>query len=395
MKLKNTFVSLFAYLLFTCNSLFAQLLTLSSNSLQQIRSEFSNPSNTARTKLWWFHGETETTKEGITADLEAFKREGIGGVVYYDQNHGKGEHALPAFSKEWWKMFRFAASEAKRLGLTFETHLSNGYVSGGPWITEELSMQRLDATDTLVNGGQRFVGKLSAQKSKSGVIRDVAVIAFPVTDGKWETSLNKIPRLSTNVDGLKITNLFFSKDNKLTSIPAQPVGKSVFINLEFEKIFTARSITYRVRARGKSRTGAMNMPGPPSPNFYGYGYILQPDLGQLEVSDDGINYTKVCDLKPIYESPTWNQKTISFSTVKGKFFRLNLHNWNNTKDAGQELQLGNMVLSAQAKMDQWEEKAALNSEYIEGDNTPNYSVPSIINPKLIMDLSTKIDLFDN
>ena len=30
---------------------------------------FVNPSHEARTKLWWFHGETETTREGIDADL--------------------------------------------------------------------------------------------------------------------------------------------------------------------------------------------------------------------------------------------------------------------------------------------------------------------------------------
>ena len=164
-------------------------------SLKQIRSGFSHGWDSARTKLWWFHGETETTREGITADLEAFKREGVGGVVYYDQQHGKGENALVAFSKEWWDMFRFAASEAKRLGLTFETHLSNGYVSGGPWITEELSMQRLDATDTIVNGSQKFIGKLPApaRKSKSGIVNDVAVVAFPVPEVAWETSLNQTP----------------------------------------------------------------------------------------------------------------------------------------------------------------------------------------------------------
>ena len=59
--------------------------------------------------LWWFHGETETTRAGITADLEAFRREGIGGVVYYDQVHSKGEGALDAFSPEWWKMLVFAS----------------------------------------------------------------------------------------------------------------------------------------------------------------------------------------------------------------------------------------------------------------------------------------------
>ena len=37
-------------------------------------------------------------------------------------------------------------------------------------------------------------------------------------------------------------------------------------------------------------------------------------LGQLEVSEDGINYQKVCDLKPVYSaaSGNWNQKTVSF-----------------------------------------------------------------------------------
>ena len=52
--------------------------------------EFSHPVDSTRTKVWWFHGETETTREGITADLEAYKRAGIGGVVYYDPGSWKG-----------------------------------------------------------------------------------------------------------------------------------------------------------------------------------------------------------------------------------------------------------------------------------------------------------------
>ena len=59
---------------------------------------FADPSQEARTKLWWFHGETETTKEGIDADLRAFKDAGIGGVVFYDQTHGSQEGACPALS---------------------------------------------------------------------------------------------------------------------------------------------------------------------------------------------------------------------------------------------------------------------------------------------------------
>lgn len=77
--------------------------------------------DSARTKVWWFHGETETTREGITADLEAFRKAGVGGVVFYDQVHLKKPVALDAFSDEWWAMLYYAAREAERLGLTFET----------------------------------------------------------------------------------------------------------------------------------------------------------------------------------------------------------------------------------------------------------------------------------
>ena len=47
---------------------------------------FSNPQDSARTKVWWFHGQTETTREGITADLEAMKAIGLGGATLFDGN---------------------------------------------------------------------------------------------------------------------------------------------------------------------------------------------------------------------------------------------------------------------------------------------------------------------
>ncbi|MFG6686716.1 glycosyl hydrolase [Mariniflexile sp. HNIBRBA6329] len=362
-------------------------------SLEKIRNEFSTPTDIARTKLWWFHGETETTREGITADLEAFKREGVGGVVYYDQQHGEGENALKAFSAEWWDMFRFAAQEAKRLGLTFETHLSNGYVSGGPWITEDLSMQRIVAADTLVEGGKVFNAKLPLPdlRSKSGVVNDVAVVAFPVPDGNWKTSLNTKVKISTNISELIVNDVFFPKSRGLIKIPEQKPGESVYLNVVFDSAFTARSITYSLRPEGKSRTGAMNFPGPPSELFYGYGHVTRPNVGQLEGSDDGVNYTKICDLKPMYESPSWNQRTISFPATKKRYFRINLHDWTHPKDKNHELEIGHVVISSQAKMDQWEEKAALNSEYIEADETPNYPNSATINPKDIIDLTQELN----
>ena len=77
--------------------------------IQTALDRFRSPDDATRTKVWWFHGETETTREGITADLEGYKAAGIGGVVYYDQVHGTAANALDAFSPQWWEMLRFAA----------------------------------------------------------------------------------------------------------------------------------------------------------------------------------------------------------------------------------------------------------------------------------------------
>lgn len=192
--------------------------------------------------------------EGITADLEAYKRGGVGGVVYYDQAHGKGENAIPAMSQEWWDMLRFAASEAKRVGLSFEANIANGYVAGGPWITPELGMQRLTATETIIKGKSSFKGVLPKPDSKS--FSDVAVLAFPIHKGFYETNQTRNPKLSTNLAGLPVESLF-GKSRKLTTIPPQEPGHSVFVNLDFGDDFIARSITYRVGTRGKSRGGAM------------------------------------------------------------------------------------------------------------------------------------------
>ena len=78
--------------------LVATLSTQWALALDSLWQSFRSPGQDARTKVWWFHGETVTTYEGIDADLEAFKAAGIGGVVYYDQTHGTEDGAFPALS---------------------------------------------------------------------------------------------------------------------------------------------------------------------------------------------------------------------------------------------------------------------------------------------------------
>ena len=205
------------------------------------------------------------------------------------------------------------------------------------------------------------------------------------------TNNSQRPKVTCNLPRVSAED-FFRKKSRLTTIPPQQSGKSVYINLDFETSFTARSITYRVSKRSKASTGAMNVPGAPADEFYGSSYVKQPPLGQLEVSDDGINYSKVCDLKPIYQAAAsrWDQKTVSFPAVTGRYFRLNLHDWCLAGDQRPEMALGNVTLSSRARIDQWEERAGFYSEYILKNLTPAYTDEEIIDSKTIVDLTSKM-----
>jgi hypothetical protein len=191
---------------------------------------------------------------------------------------------------------------------------------------------------------------------------------------------------------LDVDKLVDPEATDLVKIAVPKDGQPVFINFRFDEAFEARSITYEVRPKGKATTSATNVPAPPQATFVGTGYRILPDLGQLEVSDDGVEYRKVCDLKPIYRAhESWRQKSISFATVKGKFYRLKLNDWWEEDDRSPDMQLGKLVIHGVAKIDQWEEKAGLFAEYMEEDATPEYASDEVIDGSAIVDLTDKMD----
>lgn len=345
---------------------------------------FDHPQDSARTKVWWFHGETIGTHEGITADLEAFKEQGVGGVVYYDQVHGNGEGAFKVFSPEWWDELIFSSKEAKRIGLDFEVNASNGYVAGGKWITPDKSMQRLAYSEKIIEGGGDMDFLMPGVSAPHGWMKNVALIALPYDEQLMGDSRN-----------------ILSADSvwKLTD----PTETKV-IDIDFGKPFTARHITYKVGARGKARTSSMQVP-PFSPrvgdmvkgqqttwDFFGCGYRVLPPIGELQVSDDGINYQTVCQLRPKYQNLGGvKEQTVSFPATNGRYFRIHLHDWATTNKADQKLTFGNVVLSARASVDAWQEKASLVSEIIDSDNTPSYAANELVDVARAIDLSDMMD----
>ena len=288
---------------------------------------FAAPTQEARTKLWWFHGETETTKEGIDSDLRAFKDAGIGGVVFYDQTHGSQEGACPALSPEWWEMMKYAAVKAKELGLTFDVASTNGYVAGGPWISAE-------------DGMQKIITLRPGDKAPNG-FKPLAEITIPR------------PSDDSFIDTLILKERVTILDNK----PLQIVA-----DLQTPK--EIRTISYTSKPRGKGAYGSMNIPGKPQKDYFGAGYILFPPLGELQCSEDGINWTTVTELRGIEDiiGHKSAQRTINFPPVTSRYFRLNIHDWQGDSEKHNNLYLENVRLMSYDMTDNWENKSGLRSE---------------------------------
>ena len=128
---------------------------------------FKTPPEYAKPGVLWMWMGTSISKKGITKDLEALKEAGFGRVTMFHVADVLMPWAatieksptpdMVAFTDASWQMVRFAALEAKRLGLDFGIHNCPGYESsGGKWITPEKSMQMLCFSETLLYGGKRL-----------------------------------------------------------------------------------------------------------------------------------------------------------------------------------------------------------------------------------------------
>jgi hypothetical protein len=77
-------------------------------------------------------------------------------------------------------LFQHACREAHRLGLQINMNNDAGWCgSGGPWITPELSMQKVVWSETVVEGGKQINLNLPQPPSGRNYYRDIALLAMP------------------------------------------------------------------------------------------------------------------------------------------------------------------------------------------------------------------------
>lgn len=158
----------------------APLFFISSSPAEPSSEELLHISDDARPWVYWFWKNGNINREGITADLEAMHRVGIGGMIVMEVALSVPAGPVTFFSDEWRSLFAFAVSEADRLGMQVVINSAPGWTgSGGPWITPELSMKKVVASESIVTGPKSIEIQLPQPETLYDYYRDIAVLAFP------------------------------------------------------------------------------------------------------------------------------------------------------------------------------------------------------------------------
>lgn len=223
---------------------------------------FRRPPDAARPWVYWFWLNGNITPEGITADLEAMRRVGIGGALIMEVDQGAPVGPVDFMGPQWRELFQHVHREANRLGLEINMNDDAGWNgSGGPWITPEQAMQEVTWSETETTGPARFEAQLAQPPAKAGYYRDIAVQAFPATDDY------RIPGIETKAA--------FARRGNPKPAPERPTARSAVdpsslvdltakIDAQGRLAWDVPEGRWTILRVGHTCTGAQNAPAPAS-----------------------------------------------------------------------------------------------------------------------------------
>jgi len=219
----------------------AALLRLCVAGADDMAAGFSAPPPETRPWCYWYWISDNLSKEGITRDLEAMARVGIGEALIgnvVDPDTALGDVKL--LSDEWFDHMIHAVVEGRRLGVNIGIFNGPGWSqSGGPWIAPTQAMRYVVSSETRVRGPSVFEGKLPVPKEP---FQDIAVLAFPAPALDDEFLRPAAVRATPEIAGAEAM-----VDGRLdTGCPlpegGNRAGQRTVIDLEFAGPVTARSL---------------------------------------------------------------------------------------------------------------------------------------------------------
>ena len=204
---------------------------------------FAAPPPEARPGIFWYWMNGNVSRAGITADLEAMRDAGLRTVMLFSIG-GPGPEtivkpAAQSLTPQWWELVHFAVAEAGRLGLEMAMNACDGWATAsGPWITPELSMQRLTWSETEAAGGAAAI-RPAQPPTVAGHYRDLRIVAYR-HPAAWEEPTG-MPRVSGSLAGADADRLADPANTQIV-IDSAAAGDIV---LRYDRPFTLRSVTVR------------------------------------------------------------------------------------------------------------------------------------------------------
>ena len=283
---------------------------LAASAADKLESAFAHPPADARPHTWWHWVNGNITREGITADLEAMARVGVGGaqifnlapnVLFRDQPEPPGP--VKTLSPEWRALTQHAIREAARVGVELTLHNCPGWSeSGGPWVTPEQSMQRVVWSETPAQGPGLFAAKLKQPESVRGFYRDIAVFAFPTLPGEERSFAQLQPVITASATNVNSAALLDDDAETALDLPAPTRARPQFLQFEFREPVTFGRLRLVMRSDGVDTV-----------------YVG----GRIEVSDDGKKFRKLADLT-LYLGTRNAPTAFSFAATRARFVRLTM-----------------------------------------------------------------------
>src|SRR6202050_609354 len=144
-----------------------------------LENAFKTPPNSAKPRVWWHWMNGNITKEGIKLDLEWMNRVGIGGFQNFDASLGTPklvDKRLVYMEPEWKEAFLYATKLADQLGLEEAIAGSPGWSeTGGPWVPPSQGMKKYVWSETRIEGGTPFNGRLAPPPANTGAFQNLGI----------------------------------------------------------------------------------------------------------------------------------------------------------------------------------------------------------------------------
>ncbi len=375
---------------------------------------FLNPPQSARPRVWWHWMNGNITKDGIKLDLEWMHRVGIAGFQNFDaalQTPQVVDKRLAYMTPEWKDAFKYAITIGDQLGMEMAIAGSPGWSeSGGPWVPPAHGMKKYVWSETVVEGGAPFTGKLPHPPSNTGAFQnmgiqdelgaapdrvapefyaDSKVVAFRASSSASGSDVAK-PRITSSGDGLNPAMLSDGNLAKTTQIPILADGSDSWIQFEYPVAQTISSVTYVTQDPGFIEELISKMSAPEK---------------TLEASDDGQSFRKVVTLSG-GRAP---EHTISFEPVTAKYFRVTFKRtppppvpaWAEGIDPASfgmqatapptSYRVAELVLHSDPRVNHFEEKAAFVPEAdLYQYATPHFDSTNAIQKSDVVDLTSKM-----